>query len=396
MMDAAPARVRHFGAEADLDLAIDGLVARDALTLPPYPGIALRIADLVREGDYGLDALARLVRSDAALAADLLRVANSAYYGFGKVVSLEQAVVRVGEAHLEQLALAAVLGAHALARGPLAPLRRLAWHDALASAVLSRELAKQRRLPAEEAFTCGLLHDFGRIVAIGAIERIAAGSQAMPAQFWEAVVDRHHVHLGVIVAERWRLPAAVSDAIRHHHADAAAGPAPAPIVAVVKVVDAAVRLLGERAGVTAADLAALAVLSEPETTALVRILRVLPAFVASLDKVPEASLGPALLEGKAAVPRPACGYGVRARIAGEEWVALGIGPHQLAVRGGSPLAEGAMIEVEVLGTRSLTFHARVLLSWPDRGAFGAVLMPFGLSGPALLDWRGLVPASAVA
>ncbi|HEY6005083.1 MAG TPA: HDOD domain-containing protein [Anaeromyxobacter sp.] len=385
----------QFGSEADLDRAIEDLIVRDALTLPPYPGISLRIADLVRERDYGLDSLARLVRSDAALALDLLRAANSAYYGLGRVVSLEQAVVRVGVEHLERLALATELDAHALARGPLFPLRRLAWHDALASAVLSRELAKARSLPPEEAFTCGLLHDFGRIVAIGAIERIAAGSRTMPAHFWESVVDRHHVRLGSILAERWDLPAPVAEAIRLHHGGGAEVSASPQLVQVVRIVDAAVRLLGERAGVTAADLAVLALLTERETAALVRILRVLPTFVASLDGAPEPR-GPGLLDGDAAAPRPTRGHGLRVRIGGHEWVALGVGPHQLAIRGGFPLPEGSMIEVEVLEGRGFAFHARVLLAWPDRSAFGAVLMPFGLSGPALLDWQGLVPASATA
>jgi hypothetical protein len=77
-------------------------------------------------------------------------------------------------------------------------------------------------------------------------------------------------------------------------------------------------------------------------------------------------------------------------------MALGVGPHQLAIRGGFPLPEGSLLEVEVMEGCGFTFHARVLLAWPDRGAFGAVLMPFGLSGPALLDWQGLLPASATA
>jgi putative nucleotidyltransferase with HDIG domain len=394
MMAAAAERVPWFDAEDDLDRAIEGLAERDALTLPPYPGIAMRISELVRDGDYALDTLARLVRSDPSLAADLLRVANSAYYGLGQVVSIEQAVVRVGEAHLEHLALAAALGAHALARGPLASLRRLAWHDALASAVLSRELAKQRVVDPEEAFTCGLLHDIGRIVAIGAIERIAAGSRARPADFWEAVVDRHHVRLGSILAERWGLPRLVADAIQHHHGECPPGTASARLVAAVKIVDAAVRLLGERAGVTANDLATLAGLTETETSALVRVLRILPAFVASLDRRVDAD-GPPLLEGEATAHCRRSGQGVRMLIAGKEWVALGVGPHQLAVRGPVPLPQGLMLEVQHLN-RDVSFQARVLLAWQDRDAFGAVLMPFGLSGPSLLNWEGMVPASATA
>jgi putative nucleotidyltransferase with HDIG domain len=385
-----------FGAEGDLDRAIEALVARGAVELPPYPGVVFRIAELVRGGDYGLDELARLVRSDPVLAADLLRVANSAYYGPERVVSLEQAVVRVGEAHLEQLALASALGLHARAQGPLAPLRRMAWHDALASAVLCRGLAGQRGLSPEEAFSCGLLHDFGRIVAIGAIERIAAGSRARPAHFWEAVVHRHHVPLGAVFAERWRLPQLVVDAIRGHHAEEDEGASLRPQVEVVRVVDAVVRLLGERAGVSSRDLATIAGLKERETAALVRLLRVLPAFIAALDGFPDRS-GPDLLDRRAEPPpSESRGAGVRVRVCGQELVALGMGPHQLALRGSEPLPENGLVEVEVLERRRFTFHARVLLTWPDRGGFGAVLMPFGLSGPALLDWAGLVPASATA
>jgi putative nucleotidyltransferase with HDIG domain len=385
----------RFGAEADLDRAIDGLVERDALEVPPYPAVALRVSALVRRRDYALEELARLVRADAALAADLLRLANSAWFGLAPVVSLEKALVRVGEAHVEELALASSLGAHALARGPLLPLRRLAWHDALASAVLCRELAKHRRLASDEAFACGLLHDFGRVVAIGAIERIAAGSRAMPARFWEDVVDRHHVRLGAIVAQRWGLPPAIADVVRLHHAEGAAGEAP-ELLALVRLADAVVRLLGDRAAATADDLAAVSALSEVEAAAFGRVLRVLPAFVESLERAPGPPDRPGLVEGDPADRGAGPGARVRVRIGGTDWEAIGVGPHQLAVRGGGALPEGGLVEVELLGPRPSTFHARVLLTWPEGASAGAVLMPFGLSGPALLDWRNLVPASATA
>jgi HD-like signal output (HDOD) protein len=381
----------EFGAEKELDRAVEELVARDAVRLPPYPAIALRIQELAHGGDYGLDELARLVRSDPVLAADLLRVANSAYYGGERVTSLERAVILLGVAHVQRLALASALGTHALARGPLAPLRRDAWTDALSSAVVCRALARARQLPHEDGFTCGLLHDFGRVVAVAAIERVAAGSRAMPARFWERVVDRHHVRLGEIVAERWNLPGLVADAIRLHHGDDANAP---EMVEVVRISDAAVRLLGERAGASASDLARIGSLGQAETAALARTLRAVPAYVASLDRAP----GPrdADLLQRCIPLRESSGPGVRVRIGGQGFVAIGVAPHQLAVRGPGPLPEGGLVEVEVVERRSLTFHARVLLGWPDGRAFGAVLMPFALSGPALLDWQGLVPASAEA
>jgi putative nucleotidyltransferase with HDIG domain len=388
-------------AEMLLDDAIQDLLARDAVQFPPYPAIALKIAKLVGAADFGLDELARLVTSDQALASDLLRVANSPVYSHGTATaSIPAAVTRVGAHELARVALASGLGATALARGALAVLRRRTWRDALAAALLCRELARARGLAPEDAFTCGLLHDFGRVVAISAIERIAGGqrpARAMSAQFWNAVVDRHHVDLGVTLARRWSLPRAVADAIALHHeetADAAENP---ELLRVVQTVDPLVTLLADRAFL-APGLAAVASLSPADADALKRVLRLLPGFLASFERDPGAS-DRALLVEERPVARwepPREDRRVRFRIAGQDYEATGFGPHQLFVRGPVPLPEELLLEVESLHDEDLVFHARVLLCWPDGERFGALLMPFALTGPALLHWQGLVPAGGAA
>ncbi len=391
-------------AEALLDEAIADLMARGAIDFPPYPAIALRISALVRSGDYGLDDLARLVTSDQALASDLLRVANSASYSQGiPTSSIPQAVSRVGADELSRVALASALGATALARGPLANLRRIAWREALASALLCRELARTRGLPFDDAFTCGLLHDFGRVIAIGAIERIAAGqrlSRPMSAQFWNAVVDRHHVVLGVTLATRWGLPQLVVDAIALHHEETDQGAESPALVGIVRTIDPLVWLLRDRSHLQA-SLDAVETLSREDGEALRRVLRGLSGFLASFERDPAAHDG-RLLEPLAR-PAPAWPAGsrpddrrVRFRIAGAEYEATGFGPNQLFVRGPVPLPEELLLELEALHERGLVFHARVLLCWPDGERYGALLMPFALTGPALLHWQGLVPAGGAA
>ena len=393
-------------AEALLDEAISDLTARGAIDFPPYPAIALRISALVRSGDYGLDELARLVSSDQALASDLLRVANSASYSQGiPTSSIPQAVSRVGADELSRVALASALGATALARGPLANLRRVAWREGLAAALLCRELARTRGLPFDDAFTCGLLHDFGRVIAIGAIERIAAGqrlSRPMSAQFWNAVVDRHHVVLGVTLATRWALPKLVVDAIALHHEEPESdrGAESPDLVGIVRTVDPLVWLLRDRSHLQA-TLDALATLSDEDGEALRRVLRGLSGFLASFERDPSAHDG-SLLDPPArpaptwpAAPR-SDDRRVRFRIAGAEYEATGFGPNQLFVRGPVPLPEELLLEVEALHEPGLVFHARVLLCWPDGERCGALLMPFALTGPALLHWQGLVPAGGAA
>jgi putative nucleotidyltransferase with HDIG domain len=388
------------GAESLLDEAILDLLARDALEFPPYPAIALRIQSLVGGGDFGLDDLAKLVTSDQALASDLLRVANSAVYSHGTATaSIPQAVARVGAQELSRIALASGLGSTALARGPLATLRRRAWREALSAALLCRELARARGLNGEDAFTCGLLHDVGRVLTIGAVERIAGGgrsSRPMSAQFWSAVVDRHHTALGVALAARWELPQVVVDAIALHHEETSQGAASPEMLEVVRTVDPLVALLRDRAFLQA-GLSAVSALSQDDSEALRRVLRSLPGFLASFEREP-GSADSLLLE---APERPAPvlqpeDRRVRFRIAGQEYEATGFGPHQLFVRGAAPLPEELLLEVEALHVPGLVFHARVLLCWPDGKLCGALLMPFALTGPALLHWQGLVPAGGTA
>ena len=109
----------------DLDAAIVDLVSRGAVKIPPYPAVAMKVEQLVRRQDFGLAELTKLVASDQALAADALRLANSAFYSRGTAVtSLNAAIGRIGAKEVARLALASGLGVHAGKPGPLASLKR--------------------------------------------------------------------------------------------------------------------------------------------------------------------------------------------------------------------------------------------------------------------------------
>jgi putative nucleotidyltransferase with HDIG domain len=385
-------RVGAWSADIDLDAAIADLVERDAVELPPYPAVAMKIERLVGGGDYGLDDLSRLVASDQSLAADVLRCANTAAFARGgPVASLPQAVARIGAGELSRIALASALGAHVQARGPLALLRRRGWHDALAAGVLARELARPRQLPVEEAFACGLLHDFGRVLAVECLERIARGTRQgrpMPSHFWEAVVENHHLRLGALLARRWELPPVLVESITLHHEERLDQARHPEMVAAVALCDRLVRLLDQRSHVGQDDVAAVQSLSEADTAALIRGIEVVPAFVAAFEREVPRSEG-ALVEP---APMPAWSpprQSVRVRIGMEHYAVTGFAPHQLVLTGRTPLAEGALLEVQLLDERPTTFHARVMLCWEEPGRVGVVLMPFALGGPALMRWQGL-------
>lgn len=388
----------------DLDAAIVEVVGRGAVKVPPYPAVALKVDKLVKRTDYGLDELTRLVASDQALAADALRCANSAFFSRGMpVTSLVQAITRIGGREMARLAIASGLGAQVRAAGPLASIRRRIWLDSLAAAALCQELARRRLLDVEEAFVCGLLHDFGRMIAVACVEEILAGhagQPAMPLEHWLQVVDRYHVELGLVLAAKWDLPQMVSDVISLHHTDPA-GAAEPRMVDLVMAADEVVRLLGEAISLTPEDLGALSLLTGPECELVARVLDRLPAFIASFEG--DGPVGPprqSLVEAELPAgkgmsgPRPV-DFAVEITAGRERraYRAMGIASNNLMVHGEKPLPENVLLQVELRSEPPIACWASAKVSWPENGGHTALLQPFALNGKAHEAWREILRKS---
>jgi putative nucleotidyltransferase with HDIG domain len=387
--------------EPDLDAAIVDLVSRGAVKVPPYPAVAMRVNELVRRDDFGLDELSKLVASDQALTADTLRAANSAFYSRGTpVASLSGAISRVGAKEVVRLALASGLGAHARAPGPLAALKRRVWLEALGSAALAQELAKGRGLSPEEAFVCGLLHDFGKMIGIACVEEIVRahrGFEPRPLEDWVAVVERYHVELGLVLAAQWDLPAVVSDVVSRHHADDAAGAVEPRLVELVAATDEVVALVSGHTWLTREDLGAVSVLTAAECEVVFRVLERLPAFIASFEGAgPVPAEEPSLIEPESADhfltgPTPvdfAVTVGVNRET--RTYRAMGIASTNLMVTGPKPLPENVLMELKLATTPPLTCWATAKLSWPEGSGHTVLLQPFALNGPAQAVWKDLV------
>jgi putative nucleotidyltransferase with HDIG domain len=128
--------------------------------------------------------------------------------------------------------------------------------ESLAGAVLCQELARLRGLRQEEAYLLGLLHDFGKVVACSCMESLlekdGVGSERSLAE-WARMVERHHVALGVRVAEAWELPPLVRDAISAHHGTIGAS-REAGLIEVVKASDGVLGRLGVTLDLANAEL----------------------------------------------------------------------------------------------------------------------------------------------
>lgn len=188
------------------------------------PAIALQILDACQKQEPDIAAIARLIGSDPALAAKVLRLTNSPMYGLKcEVRTVSHAICLLGLSAIRPLALS-----FSLVKGLQANDKRTLawfWKRSLMTAVAARELANSIGLRlVEEAFLAGLLQDIG----ILALRQLAVPEYAQAARdglTHDALVAAErtifyedHASVGAWLCERWNLPSILCAAIRHSHA----------------------------------------------------------------------------------------------------------------------------------------------------------------------------------
>lgn len=383
---------------AGLEASILARIERDEVQVPPYPSVALRLQAAVRERSYGVADLLKIVASDAALAAKVLKVANSALYSRGGIATLQQALGLIGSVELVRLALVDGLSNLAESAGPLLILRRKLWQDGVAGAVICQLLARKRGLSEDQAFIGGLLHDFGWLIGLGALEQALVETPAVAprsAGQWSLMLGRWHVRLGLALANRWKLPPLLYDVIAHHHDATRAPKAHTPLVHLVALSDSVLGLLSTRVGLTADDLVQETGVSGSEAEALVQALPDLPGVISAFGSVDGPAQAPAtLVSPELEVPtgfRPLSAPVLQLRpVQRGPYAATAIGPSSWRMTGPVPLTVNQLIEVELdLPGQPLRLWARTSLCKPAGRAYLLECQPFALNGDALRRWGEL-------
>jgi putative nucleotidyltransferase with HDIG domain len=214
--------------------------------LPVMPAVAARVLSF-SDDVVSVHEVARVIATDPVLTASLLRVANSAYYGFARrLATVHEAVLLLGFKQVRQVAVgASLIAAWKQHRPPAGGFDLdLFWGHSLAVAVMAETGARKFNAGRpEEAFTAGLVHDVGAL----------ALRQAMPLEFaealdiagrtgisiWDAELDRigfTHAELGGALVQRWNLPARIVEAVARHH-EALASPAADGLAGVLAFAD---------------------------------------------------------------------------------------------------------------------------------------------------------------
>lgn len=200
----------------------EALVARMAgpLALPMLPQTAVQVLATCQDTNARTDRLVELIGRDQALAAHVLRLANSAASApLAPIFSLPQAIGRLGLGAVGSAALAVALRERVFqAPRHEARIRRL-WQHSAVTACYAREITQLLRKDHESAFLCALLHDVGMPIALQCLSDLEREglTPEQPAPVIEAVMHEFHTELGARLAELWKLGPFVRIAIRHHH-----------------------------------------------------------------------------------------------------------------------------------------------------------------------------------
>lgn len=141
---------------------LDDLIAR-TLELPVLPATTQKVLGLMSDPDVSIEKVKRLVSTDPALTAKILKVANSAFYGsYRNIQNLSQAILRLGLNAVRNIVVATSMK-NVYKKFGLA--EKLIWEQMIGSALAASVIARHTRtVDPEDAFIGGLLHDIGKVV----------------------------------------------------------------------------------------------------------------------------------------------------------------------------------------------------------------------------------------
>jgi putative nucleotidyltransferase with HDIG domain len=193
---------------------------------PSMPQAGMKLRALITQEDVSTDEIEGILRHDPGLAANVLRLANSAYFGIPtKVRTLKHAIMLLGVKRFSEIAVTACMNkamnsaieGYGLSPGDI-------WLHSIAVSNIAEALAKNRNLAENSDFlTPALLHDLGKLILGEFVKRkqpkieslVTNGVPFVIAE--KEVLGTNHAEIGALIISKWRFPDDLIDAVRWHH-----------------------------------------------------------------------------------------------------------------------------------------------------------------------------------
>ena len=194
--------------------------------LPPLAGALQRLLDVIYSEVASVKELESIILYDQALAAKILRLANSSFYGTrGKVHTVAQAIMLIGFDQVKSICLCVLLIQLYSDAPALAPSQReRLWKHAFATARIAGEVAQVKPWISKElAYVLGLFHDLGRLTMAvhfsdyyALVSKLAETRKISP-WFVESEYGITHTEIGGWMSAKWALPEVFRSVMAFHH-----------------------------------------------------------------------------------------------------------------------------------------------------------------------------------
>jgi len=202
-------------------------ITQSIIGLPTLPTVITQMIGLIENPGTSAKEVSQLISTDQALTAKILKLANSAFYGFPRGIStVNQAVVVLGFETVKSLGLSiSVLERFAVEEITSSFDRQKFWEHSISCGVAARLLAEKFNYHLRgEAFSCGILHDVGKLILsqyfaeeFNQVLLMSEEEYIHISKAEERVLGVTHTDIGRWLAEKWNLPSSLISAIAFHH-----------------------------------------------------------------------------------------------------------------------------------------------------------------------------------
>lgn len=201
------------------------LLILEVLELPTLSTVLNKILKVAGNDRSCASDMAEVISKDQALTANILKIANSAFFGLSqKVTTVSRAIVVLGFDAVKSIALSASV-IEAFREGNTRFDRSAFWTHSLACAYISKRIADMtHRVDRETAFVSGLLHDVGKIVldihfpdSYQRVLSVLEEGHKSSVQAEEEILGFTHAEVGMWMAQRWKFPKPILFSIANHH-----------------------------------------------------------------------------------------------------------------------------------------------------------------------------------
>lgn len=197
--EALSAAARELAAELEQAIAIE------SLELPPLPGVATEVLATASGEQADAKRLAALIQQDQSLASHVMRVVNSALFrGSVEVVSLQQAIARLGMERVRDIAFTAAVSAVLLEGSTYENIVRDAWKASLSTGLWAKEVARTTRKNVELAYLAGLFHNVGVPLVVRFVEKRGVDADHTTL---DELISRFGPSAAAMLVTAWKLPA---------------------------------------------------------------------------------------------------------------------------------------------------------------------------------------------